>query len=45
VIWGDSKEEVYAKCKIQIDSLIKDLKGKAKYQEKFFVKLTDHKNN
>ena len=36
VIWGDSKEEVYAKCKIQIDSLIKDLKGKAKYQD--FIK-------
>lgn len=33
---GRFKEEVYAKCKIQIDSLIKDLKGKAKYQD--FIK-------
>lgn len=30
VVWGNSKEEVYAKCKRQIDDFLKDYNGKEK---------------
>lgn len=33
LVWGDSKEEVYKKCKIDIDRKIEKLGGKTKYED------------
>lgn len=42
VVWGNSKEEVYAKCRITIDRQIKSLGGKFNYENfiKSFVLYT-----
>ena len=33
VVWGDSKEEVYEKCKITIDRKLESFKGKFNYED------------
>lgn len=33
VVWGDSKEEVYEKCKITIDRKLESFKGKFSYED------------